>query len=159
MPNSLDAIMTELTGQRCEQVDNPHGSILRLDLGEMSVPAAYPAGAQPHGWRHVTVLSPWRLADGERVICDWTDPGGAGGVLTDLIQVLKGQLVVAASSSPPSFDLRLQFGGGHQLTVFADVDDSRSDAWFVLGTDGTEIGVSPQRADEGGLTVRPSPAA
>lgn len=140
----IKRVLDELIGQRCEAVDNPLGSLLRLDIGPMGHRADDGPEDEAHGWRHLTVFSPWRLEDHERVICDWNFPGGKNGVLRSLIQHLLGSTVQAATASPPGWDLTLTMSNGLKLFVFSDSQDEGDDAWMVLGTDGLTLGVNPE---------------
>lgn len=150
----LTGLIQQLVGQRCERVDNPHGSILRLDIGQLGTLPDDPPDALSHGWRHLTVLSPWRLQDKDYVACDSTDPGGAGGVIASYVTILNGRKIVSASVTEPAFDLEIEFKGGLNLVVFSNnggVDDS---AWFILGTDGLQVSAKPRRRDSGGWRMR-----
>lgn len=154
----MDVLLGELVGQRCEGVDNPYGSILRLDIGPLAVRVDDEVGAKPHGWRHLTIESPWRLVLQREVLCDWNDDGGTGGVLTDLIASLKGKTVLEVSAAPPGWDLRIRLSDGFELFVFSDSNDDRDDAWFILGTDGLTLSAGPERAGEGGVKIKRLPA-
>ncbi len=121
----------------------PHGSILRLDLGPLGHRATDGPQDRPHGWRHLTVESPWRLEDEQYVICDWNFPGGKDGDIARLASTLVGHHVVQATAVAPGFDLDLRFSGGLRLVVFADSDDVRQDAWMILGTDDLTLSVGP----------------
>lgn len=140
---SVGRVLQELVGQRCEGVDNPHGSILRIDIGALgSRPDDVPT-ARRHGWRHLTVESPWRLERADGVLCDWNFSGGVDGELSWRIQTLLGRTVTSAQAVPPAWDLRVTFSGGVMLAVFSDSNDDRDDAWMILGTDGVELVVGP----------------
>jgi hypothetical protein len=93
------------------------------------------------------VLSPWRLESEAEIVIDWNTDGGAGGAILPAIEVLIGQRVVAASTSPPGWDLRIRWSNGLTLVVFGDCTDDREDAWFILGTDGAEAGAVPVLRD------------
>lgn len=136
-------LLADVLGQRCERATNPHGSILSLDFGELGRRKDDDASAVLHGWRHLTVLSPWRLQLPAEVLCDWNSSGGSEGVLGVVIAQLEGQTVVAAATTEPAWDLTLTFSSGVQLVVFGDSTDDREDAWFILGTDGMECGAVP----------------
>jgi hypothetical protein len=136
-------LLADVVGQRCERATNPHGSILSLDFGELGRRIDDDASSVLHGWRHLTILSPWRLQLPAEVLCDWNSSGGPSGALGAVIAQLEGQTVVAAATTTPAWDLILTFSSGVQLMVFGDSTDSREDAWFILGTDGTECGAVP----------------
>lgn len=139
----LRSAVGELVGQCCEGVENPYGSILSIDLGPLGLRSDDLPGAKPHGWRHLTVLSPWRLETDQYVIADWNENGAPAGTLPQTIQVLHKQSVVAAETAPPGWDLRLRWSNGLSLVVFSDSTDDREDAWFILGTDGLEVSAAP----------------
>lgn len=153
---TLTDVLAGLVGERCAGVDNPYGSVLRLDIGPLELPAGASADERPHGWRHLTVYSPWRLTSETDVLCDWNDDGGAKGHLTQLITVLHGQAIVSANSVGPAWDLRLEFSEGVTLYVFSDNTDERDDAWVILGTDGLELGVRPRVRGDGGWEIKRS---
>lgn len=146
-------VLRELQGKRCENVDNPHGSILRLDIGTMGRRADDPA-APLHGWRHITILSPWRLESAAEVIADWNTRGGSGGSLFNAVRRLRGDTVQHASAQPPGWDLVIEWSSGLRLFVFADSTEDREDAWMILGTDGLELGVRPVRSGQAGYELR-----
>lgn len=77
------------------------------------------------------------------VLCDWNSSSGSEGVIAAVIARLEGQTVVAATTTTPAWDLTLTFSSGVQLVAFGDNTDDREDAWFILGTDGTECGAIP----------------
>ncbi len=141
--DSVDRVMRELIGLPCENVDNPYGSILRLDLGPLGHRATDGTQERPHGWRHLTVESPWRLEGDRYVICDWNFSGGKDGDISRLAQTLIGHHVLEATAIGPGWDLDLRFSGGLRLVVFADSDDGRDDAWMILGTDDLRLEVGP----------------
>lgn len=143
-------LLADIVGQRCECATNPHGSILSLDFGHLGRREDDDVSSPLHGWRHLTVLSPWRLQDNEEVQCDWNSDGGAGGVIAAVIAHLEGQVVVSAATTLPAWDLTIQFASGVQLVVFGDNNDDREDAWFILGTDGAECGAAPRVRALGG---------
>lgn len=149
----VQAVLSQLVGQRCEGADNPYGSILRFDIGEMAKPLDDP-DAHPHGWRHLTVLSPWRLESASEVLGDWNLEGGAHGSIGQLIQQLRGQMVRAVRSSGPSWDLVIEWESGLRLCVFSDSNDDRDDAWFILGTDGLELSVGPAHDGDPGWNLK-----
>lgn len=142
----IERAVADLVGQRCARAENPHGSILSIDLGPLALRSSDAADARPHGWRHLTILSPWRLQTKDHVVADWNVDGGVAGVLPQLIQQLVGDRVIAAQTSMPAWDLRLDWESGLTLTVFGDCTNEREDAWFILGTDGLEIAGSPRVA-------------
>jgi hypothetical protein len=154
----IDSLLGGLVGQRCEGADNPYGSILRLDIGPLGDSLDAKPGAKPHGWRHLTIESPWRLSRDREVVCDWNDEGGTEGALTDYIAPLVGRTVMEISTAPPGWDLRLTLSGGLGLFVFSDSDDDREDAWFILGTDGLILSAGPERKGGGGLKIKRLPA-
>lgn len=78
------------------------------------------------------------------MLFDWNDEGGPNAPLQRLVPSLIGRRVVSASASAPTWDLRIEFSGDRVLEVFSDCSDDRDDAWFVLGTDGIEVSVSPE---------------
>lgn len=144
MSNSdLHGLLSDIVGQRCERATNPHGSILSLDFGELGRRTDDDASSMSHGWRHLTVLSPWRLQLPTEVLLDWNSNGGSEGAITITIAQLEGQTVVSASTAMPAWDLAILFSSGIQLVVFGDSTDDREDAWFILGTDGKECGAIP----------------
>ena len=144
MSNSdLQALLRDIIDQRCEGATNPHGSILSLDFGTLGLRPDDEPTAALHGWRHLTILSPWRLQDDQQILCDWNTTGGKSGTISSVIGQLLGQQVVAAHTSPPGWDLTIRWSKGLSLVVFGDSNDEREDAWFILGTDGAEAGASP----------------
>lgn len=153
----INTLLGELVGQRCEGADNPYGSILRLDIGLLGVRANDAPGTTPHGWRHLTAESPWRLASNREVLCDWNDEGGVGGVLAKRIVHLVGKTVLEIVTAPPGWDLRMRLSEGLDLFVFSDSNDDREDAWFILGTDGLTASVGPERDGEGGVKIKQRP--
>jgi hypothetical protein len=154
---TLSTILEDLVGQRCVGADNPHGSILRLDIGPLGPPPDDPSGRQ-HGWRHLTVLSPWRITAKGRVIADWNTPGGVHGEIVEAATSLIGHSVVNAKCEGPGYDLDISFSDGFRLFVFSDTDDGREDAWFILGTDGLELSVRPAYDEEPGWKIKASGA-
>ena len=147
MENSrIVAVVAELVGQRCMKVDNPRGSILRLDIGPMGKRDTDVATAPSHGWRHLTILSPWRLANDRVVLCDWNDASERGGAISTSTSALVGSTILQAYTTAPGRDLVLRFTDALELFVFGDSDED-GDAWFILGTDGVEIGARQIRAD------------
>jgi hypothetical protein len=138
------ALLADIVGQRCERATNPYGSILSLDFGVLGKREGDDSSSLSHGWRHLTVLSPWRLQDDKGIRCDWNCDGGAGGQITAEISRLTGQVVVSAVTTLPAWDMVMRFSSGVELVVFGDSNDDREDAWFILGTDGTECGASPR---------------
>ena len=136
-------LLADVIGQRCERATNPHGSILSLDFGELGHRKGDDASSVLHGWRHLTVLSPWRLQLPAEILCDWNSSGGTEGVIAAVVAQLEGEAVVAAATAAPAWDLTITFSSGVQLVVFGDNTDEREDAWFILGTDGAECGAIP----------------
>jgi len=139
----IRATVAELIGQRCERVENPYGSILSIDLGPLGLRSDDPPDAKPHGWRHLTVLSPWRLQTDDYVVSDWNENGAPGGELAKTIQLLHKHSVITARTASPGWDLHLRWSNGMSLVVFSDSTDERKDAWFILGTDGLEVSAAP----------------
>lgn len=132
----LKRVVERLPGLRCGAVANPYGSILSVDLGEMGLrPDALP-NERPHGWRHLTVFSPWRLDDGEEIVVDSNVNGGVQGSISGLLTPLVGATVSGARISGPAWDLVIEWSNGLRLSVFGDCDDDRDHAWMILGTDG-----------------------
>lgn len=140
IPMPIEALVGDCVGQRCENVVNPHGSILSIDIGPLGRRPDDGVDDIPHGWRHLTVLCPWRLQSDLAVLCDWNVSGGAGGAIQQATQQLIGANIQAAHTAPPGWDLRLEFSNGLTLLAFGDRTESRRDAWFILGTDGAEAG-------------------
>ncbi len=136
-------LLADVVGQRCERATNPHGSILSLDFGELGRRKGDDAASVLHGWRHLTVYSPWRLQLPQEILCDWNSSSGSAGVIIAVVAQLQGQSVVAAATAAPAWDLKITFSSGIELAVFGDNTDDREDAWFILGTDGAECGAIP----------------
>lgn len=137
--SSIRDVLRELSGVKCEGADNPHGSVIRFDLGELGLGPKQDATDVAHGWRHLTVLSPWRIQTPTLILGDWN--------ADDISPVLRervGKRVEAAESAPPGWDLRIKWEDGVELLVFGDATIDRDDAWFILGTDGLEISGSPE---------------
>lgn len=153
MTNDVQAVIRELIGQRCEGADNPYGSILRMEIGPLGRRADDPPTAAPHGWRHLTVLSPWRLESIDGVIADWNLSGGDQGEILGRVAALVGLTVVAASAEPPGWDLTLSWSNGMRLRVFGDCTQDRDDAWVILGTDGLELGAGPAKPGTAGYQL------
>lgn len=141
--SDLRALLADIVGQRCERATNPHGSILSLDFGALARRENDDSSSVAHGWRHLTIFSPWRLQSEDEILCDWNSDGGAGGVITTVLSQLEGQTAVSTATEPPAWDMTIQFSSGLQLVVFGDSTDDRDDAWFILGTDGKEGGATP----------------
>lgn len=144
MIKDVEQLLNDITDQPCSRAENPHGSILSLDFGVLSRRQDDEPGAKKHGFRHLTVLSPWRIQSPGEVICDWNTTGGAKGGITPAVAELVGCRVVKASCWLPAWDMRLKFDNSWELVVFGDSDDDREDAWFILGTDGAEGGAVPR---------------
>lgn len=149
--DDLRSAVGDLVGQRCERAENPAGSILSIDFGPLAVRTDDPPGAKPHGWRHLTVLSPWRLQSDELVIADWNVDGGPSGALPHVIHQLVGDRVVRAATTGPAWDLTLHWESGLVLVVFSDITDERDTAWFILGTDGLDVAAVPEVGDLPGV--------
>lgn len=135
----------QLHGLACTQADNPHGSIILVDLGPLAVPEGLPPAAAARGYRSLTILCPWRLETATDVLGDWNQPGGVSGRINELLSLLVGSTVIGAEVFPPAGDLRIRFSNGIQLVVFVDSDSEADDAWSILGTDGLEIAVQAPR--------------
>lgn len=140
----IEQIAEQIAGLRCSAATNPIGSILSLDFGPLGTPEDAPAGARPHGFRHLTISSPWRVQDASEVLYDWNVDGGTGGLLPDLVGELVGLRVGSVKTSPPSWDLRIEFDNGWALIVFGDCEDDRDEAWFIIGTDGVKAVARPR---------------
>ena len=147
-PEDVLRLVGQLVGLPCTRVENPRGSILSIDLGDLGSRPGDTVSDRPHGWRHLTVLAPWRIESNAAVLCDWNVEGGASGRIVELAASLVGKGIVAAATSPPGWDLRLDFDGGITLVVFGDATVDRDDAWFILGTDGAEGAGTPVWASE-----------
>jgi hypothetical protein len=152
--HSIQEVLHGLVGQRCQWVDNPVGSILLIDIGPVSAEGGETSGLRPRSWRHLTVECPWRLQSQDRVLCDWNDDGGVGGLIERTVSALHGQSVTGASAIAPAWDLKLTFSGGLSLFAFADSNDLRADAWSILGTDGLEAAIGPEREGRPGCRLR-----
>lgn len=145
--------LQELVGQRCEAADNPLGSVVRFDFGPMGLGPMAGPGSKPHGWRHLTVESPWRLQTQREVLCDWNALGGKGGEIQGLVNQVVGQIVEAASSGGPAWDLHIRWANGITLVVFSDATEDREEAWSILGTDGLTLEAGPARSGQRGGSV------
>lgn len=143
MSVSVEDVVGELVGLLCEGLDNPIGSILRLDFGPLALRPDDPPTARPHGWRHLTVFSPWRVQTDREIISDWNVDGGPSGLIESSLRHLVGRTVEAAVTRPPAWDLIVSFSGGIQLAVFGDCTDERDHAWFILGTEGIDVVAVP----------------
>ena len=142
---SVTRVLHELIGQRCENVENPHGSVLSIDIGPMGTRVGE-ENAKAHGWRHLTVLSPWRLETLDKILTVWNTPGGTEHPdLVVAVSRLIGLRVVNVESSPPAWDLTITWSSDIPLRVFADSTPQREDAWFILGTDGEEVAGVPNK--------------
>ena len=143
MPSrALQALVDQLVGLPCTQAKSPHGSILSLDFGPLGRRGDDDASDEPHGWRHLTVLSPWRVQDSARVRFDWNHANAE--IQRAVATLLLGCNVVDATMMLPGCDLIIRLSNGLELRVFGDSTADRVDAWFILGTDGAEAGASPQ---------------
>lgn len=141
MDKQLQVAVEQLVGMECKVAENPYGSILSLDFGPLGRRVEDAPDAKLHGFRHLTVLAPWRVQDAGGVLFDWNSPGGADGELKSLIQIFVNEAIVSASTSPPAWDLNIRWESGCQLVVFGDFSDD--EAWFILGTDGFEAVARP----------------
>jgi hypothetical protein len=140
----LNSVVQQLPGLHCGAVGNPYGSILSVDFGEMGLrPNALP-NETPHGWRHLTVFSPWRIDDDEEIIVDSNVNGGVHGSIAGLLSPLMKAVVSNARVSGPAWDLVVEWSNGLRLTVFGDCDDDRDYAWMILGTDGVNVVAKPK---------------
>jgi hypothetical protein len=127
--------------------------VLRFDLGQLALGPHDEPNSRPHGWRHLTIKSPWRLQTGAQVLCDWNAKSGAEGEILKVASQLVGLTVKGVQTSPPAWDLELHWSNHTTLVVFSDSNEDRDDAWFILGTDGLEIIAGPSR-DAQGWSVR-----
>lgn len=141
--SDIHGLLHDIVGQRCERATNPHGSILSIDFGALGRRPDDDLSATLHGWRHLSILSPWRIQDQQHILADWNTNGGRSGTISAAIEPLVGQRVLAAQTSSPGWDLTIQWSGGLSLVVFGDSNDDREDAWFILGTDGVEASAIP----------------
>jgi len=141
--SAIQEVVSQMVGRRCEAASNPYGSTLSIDIGELRLRPGSAPGSKPHGFRHLTIYSPWRLENESEVILDWNVDGGAHGLINPLIQVLVGQTAISAVTSPPAWDLTIEFSGNMRLLVFGDADDDRDTAWFILGSDGVGASARP----------------
>jgi hypothetical protein len=114
-----------------------------LEIGPLGKRIDDAPDARPHGWRHLTIYSAWRLDAADHVICDWNFTGGAKGEIMPLIQTLVGRKVESAVANAPGWDLRIALSGRLTLVTFSDSNDERDDVWMILGTDGLELGAVP----------------
>jgi hypothetical protein len=154
----INSLLREMIGQPCVGLDNPYGSTIRLEIGPLGLRVDDELTARPHGWRHFTIKSPWRLASKQFVLCDWNDREETSESISERIATLVGRSVLDVSATPPDWDLRIRFSGNLELFVFADSDTSREDAWFLLGTDGLAISAGPERSKRGGLSIEALPS-
>ena len=136
--STIRDVLSELSGVKCEGADNPYGSVIRFDLGELGLGPKQDETDVLHGWRHLTVLSPWRIQTPTMILGDWNADD-----ITPVLREPIGKRVKAAESVPPGWDLRIKWEDGVELLVFGDATIDREDAWFILGTDGLEISGSP----------------
>jgi hypothetical protein len=146
--------LQELVGKRCERAENPIGSILLLDIGPLGRGPHQEPESVPSGWRSLTIESPWRLQDEEKVLCDWNARSGVAGEILNAIRGLVGHSVVRVHTSPPAWDLQIWWSNGMSLVVFSDSNEDRQDAWSILGTDGITITAGPRQGDVPGWSVQ-----
>ncbi len=149
----LEEHVHALIGQRCTGADNPVGSVIRLDIGELGLGPLSGPKSKPHGWRHLTVESPWRIQSRSKVLWDWNTPGGVGGDIEGALRDFVGATIMEAEVSPPGWDLRLVWSNGLEIVVFSDSTEDRDDAWSLLGTDGLTLTAGPQKGDGPGWTA------
>jgi hypothetical protein len=144
MEQELTHALGEIVGIDCTRAQNPYGSTLVLDFGELSLPEDALPKERPRGWRRLTVYSPWRVQSQREIAFDWNVDGGAAGILPSLVRALVGATVVGFSTALPAWDLAIDFSNGLKLVVFGDFDDDRDTAWFITGTDGMSLSACPR---------------
>ncbi len=149
----IQEVLAELPGKRCAGIDNPYGSVLRLEIGASPTPGKDQA-AYTHAFRHLTIFSPWRLETPQEVITDWNEEGGVNGTLIQTMGRLVGDEIISARAVPPGWDLTLHWSSGLTLRVFGDIDDTRDDSWMILGNDGLELGVHPAKHGDIGYEIK-----
>ncbi len=156
------AILDGLRGHVCTGVDNPIGSVLRLDIGPLSVPThgsekdgtdrgITPA---PHGWRHLTIESPWRILYRGEVVCDWNDRGGFHGTIGADIRKLLNARVEEVQADTRTWDLAITFNDDLELGVFCDTEEDREEALTLMGTDNLLITAGAHRWLKGGAKIK-----
>lgn len=153
MPDKLLNVLLGLVGQRCTGADNPHGSVIRLDIGDLGPASGEPEHSKKHGWRHLTIQSAWRLESAEEVLASWDTSESDGEVLAERLRSLLDRKILAATAAPPAYDLAIELSGGVVLKVFCDCGDTETDCWFLLGTDGLEVGARPVFKGGGGVEI------
>jgi hypothetical protein len=151
---TLADFLRELVGLKCEAADNPLGSVIRFDLGPMGLGPLSGPRSKPHGWRHLTVESPWRLQTDRHVLCDWNAQSGTGGAIESVVKQLVGEVVESATAEAPAWDLEIRWSNGVGLIIFSDSTEDREEAWSILGTDGLILEAGPSRQGEAGWSVR-----
>lgn len=72
---TVDALR-QLIGLRCEAAKYPYGFILSIDFGTLARRRTDRVTAEPHGWRHLTVLCPRRVQTAHEIVFDWNVDGG-----------------------------------------------------------------------------------
>ncbi len=154
---SVSAILEGLVGLWCSRVDNPHGSVVRFDIGPLGRREDDAPGSLLHGWRHLTVLSPWRIESHSEVIGDWNLSAISSTAITELVQPVVGHTIVAIGARAPGWDLSVEWSNGMRLRVFGDSNEFRDDAWVILGTDGLELGAGPRRPGRNGIEIKGAP--
>lgn len=144
---NVQDVLGQIVGMECTRAENPTGSILSLDFGKLSRAQDDPPDSRSHGERHLTVLSPWRLHEQNHVRCDWNSDD-----ISSAVRMLAGRTVTAAVTNSPGWDIMMQLSQGFALYVFGDQSDDY--AWFMLGSDGLRLTVSPSTAAEPGWHLR-----
>jgi hypothetical protein len=144
MGQDLEQILSQIVGLPCSRAQNPFGSTLTLDFGELILPKDALPKEKPRGWRRLTVYSPWRVQDDREILFDWNVDGGTRGMLPALVQMLVGSTVNSAATTLPAWDLTVDLSNGLRLCVFGDFDDAREAAWFITGSDGMAISARPR---------------
>ena len=145
---NIARVLDSLAGLEVSRAESPVGYVLSLDLGTLGRSADATTEERTHGWRHLTVLSPWRIESTDGTICDWVACVEAPRSALPL-SFLRGKRVHEARSRAPTWDLVIHFDGGLLLTVFTSRSKDREDGWFVLGTDGVEVAGVPQLVPQG----------
>lgn len=147
---TINGYLKDLVGKRCEAADNPTGSVLRLDIGPLGLGPHDEVSSRPHGWRHLTISSPWRFQNDREVLCDWMSAIDSPAILSEYMHRLIGEAVVDIQAVAPANDLWVTFSNGILLKVFADRTKDREDSWFILGTDGFELVAGPSHQGSSG---------